>query len=149
MYFSIGICSCPMDHLHLVGLFTTRLPVFRQKARGYYWSLVLWLWDKSTNGRLQCSKENYWFTSGSGYFASLGSNFSQIFWQFVSVKVKILSKTHYWRQGILKGKRPHFRLMCVAQKCLSLSSFVYCYNVGCKAHSLSYDSYKRRRSHQK
>ena len=37
---SIGIYLCPMDHLHLVGLFTTRLPVFQWKAKGYDWSLV-------------------------------------------------------------------------------------------------------------
>ena len=40
MYFSIGIYLCPMDHLHLVGLFITRLPVFQWKAKGYDWSLV-------------------------------------------------------------------------------------------------------------
>ena len=33
-------------------------------------------------------------STGSGRFVLLGSNFSQIFWQFVSVRVKILSKTH-------------------------------------------------------
>ena len=30
----------------------------------------------------------------SGHFSLLGSNFSQIFWQFVSVRVKILSNTN-------------------------------------------------------
>ena len=40
MNFSIGIYSCPMDHLH----FTTTLPVFRWKARGYDWSLVNGYW---------------------------------------------------------------------------------------------------------
>ena len=40
MNFSIGIYSCPMDPIHLVGLYTTRLPVFRWKARGYDWILV-------------------------------------------------------------------------------------------------------------
>ena len=33
-------------------------------------------------------------STGSGRFMLLGSNFSQLFWQFVSVRVKILSKTH-------------------------------------------------------
>ena len=40
MNFSIGIYSCPMDPIHLVGLNTTRLTVFRWKARGYDWILV-------------------------------------------------------------------------------------------------------------
>ena len=40
MNFSIGIYSCPMHPIHLVGLYTTRLPVFRWKARGYDWILV-------------------------------------------------------------------------------------------------------------
>lgn len=40
MYFYIGIYSCPMDHLHLVGLYTARLPVFRWKAKGYDWILA-------------------------------------------------------------------------------------------------------------
>ena len=40
MYFSIGIYSYPMGHLYLVGLYTTRLPVFRLKAMGYDWILV-------------------------------------------------------------------------------------------------------------
>ena len=40
MYFSIWIYSSPMDHLHLVGLYTTRLLVFRWKAKGYDWILV-------------------------------------------------------------------------------------------------------------
>ena len=30
---------CPVDHLHLVGCFTTRLQVFQWNARGYDWSL--------------------------------------------------------------------------------------------------------------
>ena len=33
-------------------------------------------------------------STGSGRFALLGSNFSQIFWQFVLIRVKIHSKTH-------------------------------------------------------
>ena len=41
MNFSIGIYSCPMDHLH----FTTTLPVFRWIARGYDWSLVNGYWS--------------------------------------------------------------------------------------------------------
>ena len=40
MNFSIGIYSCPMDPIHLVGLYTTRLPVFRWKEGGYDWILV-------------------------------------------------------------------------------------------------------------
>ena len=60
-----------------------------------------------------------------------------------------MQKRPLLRQGILKGKRSHFRLICFVQKRLCLSSVVYCYDVGCKAHSLSYDSYKRWRSHQK
>ena len=33
MYFSTGIYLCPMDPVHLVGLYTTRLPVFRLKGK--------------------------------------------------------------------------------------------------------------------
>ena len=40
MSLSIGIYSSPMDPIHLVGLYTTRLSVFRWKARGYDWILV-------------------------------------------------------------------------------------------------------------
>ena len=40
MIFSIGIYSCPMHLIHLVGLYTTKLPVFRWKARVYDWILV-------------------------------------------------------------------------------------------------------------
>ena len=40
MDFSIGIYSCPMDPIHLVGLYTTRRLVFRWKERGYDWILV-------------------------------------------------------------------------------------------------------------
>ena len=36
MNFSIGV----YDPIHLVGLYTTRLPVFRWKSRGYDWALV-------------------------------------------------------------------------------------------------------------
>ena len=38
--FSIGIFSCPMHPIQLVGLYTTRRPVFRWKVRGYDWILV-------------------------------------------------------------------------------------------------------------
>ena len=40
MCFSIGIYSCPMHAIHFVGFYTTRLPVFRWKTRGYDWILV-------------------------------------------------------------------------------------------------------------
>ena len=40
MCFSIGIYSCPMHPMHLVGLYTTTLTVFRWKTRGYDWILV-------------------------------------------------------------------------------------------------------------
>lgn len=45
----------------------------------------------------------------SGHFVLLGSNFSQILRQFVSVRVKILSKTHLVasRYAIKKGKASH------------------------------------------
>ena len=33
-------------------------------------------------------------STGNGLFVLLGSNFSQLFWQFVSVRVKILSNTN-------------------------------------------------------
>ena len=47
MNFSIGIYSCPMDHLH----FTTTLPVFRWKVRGYDWSLVNGYWTPSESSK--------------------------------------------------------------------------------------------------
>ena len=47
MNFSTGIYSCPMDHLH----FTTTLPVFRWKARGYDWSLVNRYWTPSESSK--------------------------------------------------------------------------------------------------
>ena len=45
MNFSIGIYSCPMDPIHLVGLYTTRLSVFRWNERGYDWILVDSIWQ--------------------------------------------------------------------------------------------------------
>ena len=48
-------------------------------------------------------------STGNGLFVLLGSNFSQLFWQFVSVRVKILSKKHLVasRYAIKKGKASH------------------------------------------
>ena len=40
MCFSIGMYSCPMHPIQLVGLYTTRRPVFRWKTMGYDWILV-------------------------------------------------------------------------------------------------------------
>ena len=60
-----------MDAIHLVGLYTTRLPVFRWKARGYDWILVDSIGqpsssssgpDGETKGRVMFSKyENVGF----------------------------------------------------------------------------------------
>ena len=41
----------------------------------------------------------------SGRFALLGSNFFPNFWQFVSVKVKILSKTHLVASRYIKREK--------------------------------------------
>lgn len=53
-------------------------------------------------------------STGSGHFVLLGSNFSQILWQFVSVRVKILSKTHLVESSytIKREKASHLLDMC-------------------------------------
>ena len=53
-------------------------------------------------------------STGSGRFVLLGSNFSQLFWQFVSVRVKILSMTHLVasRYAIKRQKASHLLDMC-------------------------------------
>ena len=53
-------------------------------------------------------------STGSGHFVLLGSNFSQLFWQFVSVRVKTLSKTHLVvsRYTIKREKASHLLDMC-------------------------------------
>ena len=59
MNFSIGIYSCPMHPIHLVGLYTTRLPVFRWKARVYDWILVDSIGQPS-NTQANLKTTNYW-----------------------------------------------------------------------------------------
>ena len=93
MNFSIGIYSCPMDPIHLVGLYTTRLPVFRWKARGYDWILVdsigqpsnsLPYWDKRLNfltlihfvSRTELSNSKTVITSWNKVFGKEQTNYS-------------------------------------------------------------------------
>ena len=62
--------------------------------------------------------------------AFFGSGFAQIFGKIVPIRVKTLPGTLttqiWWRQeGTAKGKRHHFRLTCIAQRHLCLSSLFY------------------------
>ena len=64
-------------------------------------------------------------TGKYGFFLFLSGGFAQMFGQVsVSARVKTLYNTNFEvsRHIILKGKRPHFRLKCVTQKYLCLSS---------------------------
>ena len=56
-------------------------------------------------------------STGSGLFAVLGSGFAQVFGKIVSKGVKTLGNTKFCTvKAYSKGKRPDFRLTCVAQK---------------------------------
>ena len=63
-------------------------------------------------------------SAGSGLLSFLDDGFAKIFSQIALVRVKKLSNTNLYRQSILRGKRPHFRLTCVAQKRFCLSSLL-------------------------
>ena len=52
------------------------------------------------------------------------SGFALTFGQIVSISVKELDNTNLVASSISKGKEPHFRLTCVAQKRVCLSSLI-------------------------
>ena len=63
-------------------------------------------------------------SNGSEFFAILSHDFEQIFGQILSVRVKALSNTLWYRQGIQKEKKAHFRLTCVTRKRRCLNSLI-------------------------
>ena len=63
-------------------------------------------------------------SNGSELFAILSHDFEQIFGQIVSVRVKSLSNTLWYRQGFQKEKKAHFRLTCVTRKRRFLNSLI-------------------------
>ena len=85
----------------------------------------------------------------SGRHCIIGQQFFPNFLATPLSKSKDTYQDSLLASGYIKREKASLPLMCVVQKRLWLSSLVYCYDVGCKAHSLSYDSFKRRRSHQK
>ena len=52
----------------------------------------------------------------SGIFCTLRPWLEQIVGQIICLRVKTLEIQIWWRQGILKKKKAHFRFTCVAQK---------------------------------
>ena len=67
-------------------------------------------------------------STGSGLFSFFDGGFAQIFSHIASITVKKLRNTNFISQGMLRGKIPHFRLTCVAQKGRCLSSLISCLN---------------------
>ena len=64
-------------------------------------------------------------TSGSGFFAFLGSGFAQIFGHIVPIRVNTFGNTIWVGLRFFKtGKWRHFRLPSEAQKHLCLNSLI-------------------------
>ena len=127
MNFSIGIYSCPMHPIHLVGLYTTRLPVFRWKARGYDWILVDSIGQPSKLGL------------GSGYSNSISwygvfsvkktSHHRFFFWRFrmkiFPSPVDIFSKKHKFCSSFIFKLGGPFYIKLSSKMFILISIFLF------------------------
>ena len=78
---------------------------------------------KSGGNIRELEQERSWATHvNRKWICILGQRFAHIFRQFVSSRH--LTRQIWWRQGIWTGKSLHFRLTCVIQKRLCLSSLL-------------------------
>ena len=80
--------------------------------------------SRSIIGSLSSDVFEWRRSTWSGVFAHFGRDFEQILGQIVSLRVRHLTTQMWSRQGILKEKKAHFRLMCIANKRPCLNSLI-------------------------